>query len=125
MKKSMLKSKLIIICVGLILILLLTYGIITRIKLISHTNEIKLKGNPTTGYEWTCYDLNNIVNIKEKYSPSKRIGNGGIYTFILEGNISGTTTVTCTYKRNWEDTNSDIIKKYNIKVNKYLKVSIK
>ena len=125
MKKSMLKNKLIIVFTGLILILLLLYGIVVHVQLISHKNEIKLKGNPSTGYEWKCYDPNNIVNIEEKYSPAQKIGSGGIYTFTLKGNISGRTTITCTYKRNWEDTDSDIEKTYNVEVNKYLKATIK
>lgn len=91
------------------------------------SNILKLKGNPTTGYQWTCENKDDIISLNSKYEQDNKdteiSGAGGTYTFTLTGIKEGETTLTCTYKRNWEETEYDETNEYNVKVDKDLKVS--
>ena len=90
---------------------------------------IELEGNPTTGYEWTCIVKDeNIAKVESIFKPdettSEITGQGGTYLFTVTGLKEGNTTITCKYSRNWEETINDEVRKYNVTVDKKLKVSI-
>ncbi len=71
--------------------------------------EIKLEGNPTTGYNWD-YNVNTNEVIKEESKDYKSDaaglsieGAGGIYTWKFLGIKEGTTKVVFKYSRPWEN----------------------
>ena len=107
-----------------------------------HTFTIELEGNPTTGYSWFLetpekiekegllipknLDKNNsgeyyrsTENNKDTNNTEiKRLGSGGIYHFkFLAGEKNGHEEITFIYKRSWEESNTNQIKKtINVKV---------
>ena len=100
-----------------------------EIKEVDSPEVIELEGNPTTGYEWTCVAKDeNIIKVESIFKPdettSEITGEGGTYLFTVTGLKEGKTTITCKYARNWEKTDNDEERNYNVTVNKDLKVSI-
>ena len=90
---------------------------------------IELEGNPTTGYEWTCIVKDEkIAKVESIFKPDETTsaitGEGGTYLFTVTGLKEGNTTITCKYARSWEETANDEVRKYNVTVDKNLKVSI-
>lgn len=84
---------------------------------------IELDGNPTTGYEWTCSDSNNLVSINSKYNnDSSMIGSGGKYVFTITPLKEGNTQIICTYKRNWETSESDEVYTLDIEIDENLNI---
>lgn len=81
---------------------------------------IELEGNPTTGYEWTCKIDKDVaeVSIDYKTKDESLMGSGGTYTIKLAALESGEAILTCTYKRSWEETESDSEKTYTVNVDK-------
>jgi inhibitor of cysteine peptidase len=69
---------------------------------------INLKGNYTTGYQWTLkdgFDNDVIVQVGEaSYKPEKtdRVGSGGIATFTFKAVGKGRTDLMLEYLRSWE-----------------------
>ena len=90
---------------------------------------LELKGNPSTGFEWTCIDENNLVDITYEIKATTKnktlSGSPVIYKFKLIGKKNGTTTIKCTYKRSWEENAGDEVKEYEVEVDNNLKVMIK
>lgn len=74
---------------------------------------VKLDGNPTTGYEWTYEKAGDALVYKsDSYTSSGKAadaGAGGVYTYTFEGAKAGTTKMTFTYARSWEQTDQDIV----------------
>ncbi len=68
--------------------------------------EIKLAGNPTTGFGWEVSGIDPAViqqsGEAEYKSDSNLIGSGGVYTFTFEGVKAGTSTLKLIYHRSWE-----------------------
>lgn len=68
--------------------------------------EIKLKGNPTTGYAWELYKNGSPYTefLKEEYEGTnpKLIGSGGVSKFVLEAQQKGHIKLVFTYNRPWE-----------------------
>lgn len=93
------------------------------------TMEIDLKGNPTTGYEWTC-DVSNkkvVVITKDKYVEDSHkkgmVGVGGTYKFYFEGLKKGRATITFKYARSFDtETRYDAL--YKVKVDKNKNITI-
>jgi len=114
----------------IVLSLFLTVGCKNKeIKEVDSPEVIELEGNPTTGYEWTCVVKDEkIAKVESIYKPdettSEITGEGGTYLFTVTGLKEGNTTITCKYSRNWEETANDEVRKYNVIVDKNLKVSI-
>lgn len=83
---------------------------------------IKLEGNPTTGYEWNCKSSNeDVINQSENlYTPNSneegKTGVGGIYTFSFKAIKEGMSTISCNYKRSWEENSDDINVEYDVKI---------
>ena len=100
-----------------------------EIKETTSSEVIELEGNPTTGYEWNCVAKDkDMIKVESIYKPdettSEITGQGGTYLFTVTGLKKGNTTITCKYARNWEETDSDEERNYNVIVDKNLKVSI-
>lgn len=89
----------------------------------------ELEGNPSTGFEWTCTDESNYIDINyqiESKEKEKTIsGAPVIYKFFVQGKKQGTTTIKCIYKRPWEENEIETIKEYQIEVDNNLNVKIK
>jgi len=69
---------------------------------------IALEANPTTGYGWEPeFDSGVLRLVESKYLPAEAkpgmVGTGGEQAFTFEGLKQGTTEVTLTYKRSWEE----------------------
>ena len=74
------------------------------------TFTIVFDANATTGYSWhqSIKDTNVVAYITDTYvakvTDPKIIGNGGTDTFTFKAVRKGTTTITFTYARAWENT---------------------
>jgi len=73
---------------------------------------IVLEANPTTGYGWeTDFDSSFLKLVQSEFKPAKAepgmAGVGGEQRFAFEGVKEGTTGVTLTYKRPWEQDFAD------------------
>jgi inhibitor of cysteine peptidase len=74
------------------------------------TFTITLFSQPSTGHEWTpSYDKEAIEFVAEKYIPKNKskdgklvVGAGGDQKFIFRALREGETTITMTYRREWE-----------------------
>jgi inhibitor of cysteine peptidase len=70
------------------------------------TIELKLAGNPTTGFDWIVQNLDTtILSQSGEYSyksDSNLVGSGGVMTFKFKAEAAGTTTLTLYYMRAWE-----------------------
>jgi inhibitor of cysteine peptidase len=68
--------------------------------------EIRLVGNPTTGYEWMLKAVDESVlkplGEPEYQSESNLIGGGGRYTFQLTALAAGDTQLELVYRRSFE-----------------------
>lgn len=87
--------------------------------------QIKIAGNPTTGYEWNIIKSNlisnqfKIVSLDDKitgkyytnYSDDKDrkgiVGVGGYYYFTFKALSNGIANIKFEYKRSWENDNID------------------
>lgn len=75
--------------------------------------EVQLDANPTTGYEWTCAIEGDAVTAEgDNYvapgdSNEPKAGEGGVQIFAFKASGSGEATLTFTYARSWESTDSD------------------
>jgi predicted secreted protein len=82
--------------------------------------EIKLEGNPTTGYSWYLKSLdkasnaivspvnlnsnNSTANYIQYPKNAEEVGVGGTFNFKFKGVANGQTKLNFDYKRPWEDT---------------------
>ena len=68
--------------------------------------EIKLEGNPTTGFNWYAYpELTSLltqVGEPEFKADSKLIGSGGMITLRFEAAAAGQGKLQLAYRRAWE-----------------------
>ena len=77
-----------------------------------NTITFALRGNITTGYEWTVTTDNDcIVLTRDEYISDQTTppmaGVGGYHYFTFTAQSAGTTTVTFHYARPWEATPAD------------------
>ena len=84
--------------------------------------EIRLKGNPTTGFQWRLAELKSEVvkaDGKETYIPDKydppRVGSGGMYLFKFVAAKPGKATIKLEYLRSWEK-NKSPAEKFSVNV---------
>lgn len=74
---------------------------------------VKLDANPTTGYEWTFQiDGSAVQPDGDEFVPASdgaqpKTGEGGVHTFNFKADGSGEATLTFTYARSWEASDSD------------------
>lgn len=68
--------------------------------------EVRLVGNPTTGYEWMVKAVDEsrlkLLGEPEYKSESNLIGGGGRYTFRLEALAAGESQIDLVYRRSFE-----------------------
>lgn len=68
--------------------------------------QLRLPGNPTTGYTWQLGTTPGMVVLNESYLPDDpsgtRVGSGGTYLWILKAVQPGTQVVSGVYSRPWE-----------------------
>lgn len=74
------------------------------------TFYLKLKENPTTGYEWKLNLSQGLDLVSDKYYPPESkegeeplVGAGGVHEWEIKANSEGTQLVTAVYKRPWEN----------------------
>jgi inhibitor of cysteine peptidase len=69
---------------------------------------IQLGANPTTGFSWNATASPGLEilssDYKENSHPEGMVGVGGVQTWVLETNDSGTYTFTAIYKQPWMPT---------------------
>lgn len=101
--KSMCCFLLLILCLGLFV------GCGSQDDNGSKVFEVRLEGNPTTGYEWTyIMDKDGIVKedsfeYVQNQADENGVGTGGIYIFQFSGVAEGDVALTFEYARQWED----------------------
>ena len=93
--------------------------------------ELKIKGNPTTGYNWYILNYDELPNLdiiclnKDNtgefiYDPNQVgiVGIGGTFTFRFKVNSHNNNfkTIKLIYKRNWENNPNDLIVSINVLV---------
>jgi inhibitor of cysteine peptidase len=71
--------------------------------------EVKLEGNPTTGYSWEVKTSGEpVVRLQgepvyaQTSAGSTVVGSGGTFTFTFVGAEPGTSTIELVYHRPWE-----------------------
>lgn len=74
------------------------------------TFYLRLKENPTTGYEWELNLSKGLGQVSDKYYPpeSKKgeeplVGAGGVHEWEIKADSEGKQLVTAIYKRPWEN----------------------
>lgn len=83
----------------------------TSPEIIHDTCTLTFKGNPTTGYEWTCsVPEDSVVELIGKdYIPDVKSdqvmisGSGGVYSFTFKAVREGLTEVLFSYGRQWDE----------------------
>src|SRR5574344_1253525 len=94
--------------------------------------SIKLKGNPTTGYNWT-YKIANIIiikdktinnNYKEDSNKDNALGVGGTYTYKFKAIKKGITNIVFIYSST-SDIQYRITYKIKVDNNKNISINIK
>jgi predicted secreted protein len=86
------------------------------------TFVIRLVENPTTGYQWShvIADEGIIQFTKEEYKADSQdtnlVGGGGIKDITFKAAKKGTTTITLTNERSWEQNPDDKKIVYNVEV---------
>ena len=67
---------------------------------------VKLKENPTTGYQWNLTISPGLHIDNDSYLPSdttgKLVGSGGTHLWDISATAKGTRNITAVYKRSWE-----------------------
>lgn len=77
-----------------------------KILRIGDRYRIAIPGNPTTGYSWTVSVSNpQVTSLISTYLPVTlgMIGTGGLFVFEGIAKSRGTTTLTFSYQRPWEN----------------------
>jgi len=90
---------------------------------IGESFTITLESNPTTGYKWEAsFDQNLLKLAKSEYkqdaSKPGMVGVGGKEYFTFQGLKTGDAQVKMTYKRPWEQTPSDKVLTFTVKIKK-------
>jgi inhibitor of cysteine peptidase len=67
---------------------------------------VRLKENPTTGYQWNLTTTAGLLITNDSYVPSdttgKLVGSGGTHVWDISATAQGTQNITALYKRSWE-----------------------
>jgi inhibitor of cysteine peptidase len=71
------------------------------------TVSLSLEANPTTGYSWQVSQSEELFKVESSYAQRQQsaglVGAGGTETFTLTPLKAGTTELTLTYARPWEN----------------------
>ena len=92
---------------------------------------VVLDANATTGYEWTSSIEGAAVKAAgDEYEADTtsdgKAGAGGVHTFTYQAEGSGEATVTLTYARSWEASDSDrtVVVKTEVKDGVFVEASV-
>ena len=68
------------------------------------TITLKLKENPTTGFQWNLTTSPGLVVTADHYLPSapQLTGSGGVRTWDMKAVQTGTQEIKAVYMRSWE-----------------------
>lgn len=82
------------------------------ISTVGKTLTLEVESNGTTGYEWTSAVEGEGIElagqtVNEGSGSGDAMGQGGTTAFTYEGTGAGEATITLTYQRPWETTDSD------------------
>ena len=73
---------------------------------VGDTFNVRLQGNPTTGYNWVMADYDSSVVSQvgdvDYHADSLLTGSGGTYIYQFKALTTGTTMLTFNYLRSWE-----------------------
>ncbi len=91
--------------------------------------KLTLDSNPTTGYSWTVTQDPELFNVGEEYIENSHeegmTGVGGQQVFSLAPMKAGTSDVTFTYARPWEDPEADsTVVSYTVEVSNDMKIKV-
>ena len=83
--------------------------------------DLYFPSNPTTGYQWLAQvGDSKIVDVTDRFDAADAsqglVGAGGTHWFHFDGLAEGSTTVTLTYARSWEDGEPVYSFVYSVKV---------
>lgn len=86
----------------------------------SSQKELKLIGNPTTGFTWVVSNSNpEIVSVSEDIQYLGKDGVTGaqsMFTYTIDSKKSGTAELLFEYKRPWEKTEAESIRSFAVTV---------
>ena len=68
---------------------------------------VKLDANPTTGYDGSAVQPDGDEFVPASDGAQPKTGEGGVHTFNFKADGSGEATLTFTYARSWEASDSD------------------
>ena len=95
----------------------------------AQTMTLALDSNPTTGYTWTVTQDPELFSVGEEYKENSHeegmVGVGGQQIFTLAPKGAGTTDVTFTYARPWEDPEADsTVVSYTVEVSETMQIKV-
>ena len=87
------------------------------------TFAVELPENPTTGYQWNATVSQGLSLVSDAYKENAHaegmVGVGGVHTWVIRANDTGSQKFSAIYKRSWEATtgnettfvvNADVVK---------------
>lgn len=82
---------------------------------VGSTIELRLPGNPSTGYEWAVDADPAFVEMGDgRYMPSSNgVGSGGQLQWSIKAKAAGTTTIRLKHWRPWEGEPS-VVERYEV-----------
>ncbi len=86
------------------------------------TFVIQLPENPTTGYQWAISIADDAIvkTSDDQYKPDETatdvVGSGGVRVLTFEALEKGTTSVTLSYERSWEEGSAEQTIVYTVTV---------
>ncbi len=71
---------------------------------LNSTMTLKLKENPTTGFQWNLTVAPGLIITADTYLPQapQLVGSGGVHTWDMKAVRTGTQEVKAVYMRSWE-----------------------
>ena len=91
------------------------------------TVSFSLEANPTTGYSWQVSQSEELFKVESSYAQKHaggQVGAGGLETFTLMPLKAGTTELTLTYARPWENGEKADQLVYSFEVDSNLQVTM-
>ena len=91
------------------------------------TVSFSLEANPTTGYSWQVSQSEELFKVESSYAQKHDgglVGAGGLETFTLMPLKAGTTELTLTYARPWENGEKADQLVYSFEVDSNLQVTM-
>lgn len=94
----------------------------------STQEQLKFRGNPTTGYTWEyAVEDESVIAVTEdiKYLGGNGIaGAPSVFTYTMNSKMAGETVIRFVYHRPWDENSVLEKRKYAVKVDKFGKINI-